>query len=85
MNANFFIQLIQRLQAESPNFFKIIQWVAGILAIACGVLTWVFAHGLWAPSFADALKTVCSAAWPVLTGIFLTSKLPVKDQATYVK
>lgn len=80
MKNNFFLQLIQRIATESPKFFKIIQWVAGVLAVIAGALTFLIDNSIWNPSFAATLGIITKAAWPLLTAIWGMSLLPVKDQ-----
>lgn len=85
METNFFIQIIQRVANESPKFFKIIQWVAAILAITTGAATALIAHHIWAPVGAAKIQDITSLLWPILTTVFAMSALPVKDQTTIIK
>lgn len=84
MKSNFFLQFIQRIATESPKFFKIIQWVAGALALLSGAATFVIDNNIWTPEFASTLGVITKAAWPVLIAIWGMSLLPVKDQTNYI-
>lgn len=80
MKNNFFLQFIQRIANESPKFFRIIKWVAGVLAVLSGAATFIISNGIWTPEYADTLGTITKAVWPILTSIWGMSLLPVKDK-----
>lgn len=80
MKNNFFLQFIQRIAKTSPKFFGIIKWVAGALAVIAGAAAFLVSNGIWSPAFADTLKTITTALWPILTAIWGMSLLPVKEQ-----
>lgn len=79
MNTNFFLQLIQRIASESPKFFVIIRWIAGVLGALSGAASFLVSHAIWQPSFAAQMGTITTAVYPILTAIWAMSLLPVKD------
>lgn len=79
MNTNFFLQIVQRIAGESPKFFKIIRWAAGILGAIAGAASFLVSHGIWHPAFAQQLQTISTAVIPVIISIWTMSLLPVKD------
>jgi hypothetical protein len=83
--AAFILELIQRIGAKSPKFFKVIRWTAGVLAAAAGAATALIDKGMWNPAGAATIQSIVSAAWPVLTAIWGMSHLPVDDSPSALK
>lgn len=80
MYKNFFLQLIQRVATESPKFFKIIKWTAGIIGVLAIAATHLINNHIWNPSYGATLNAITTSAWPILVAVWGMSILPVKDQ-----
>lgn len=70
-------ELIDRLKSESPEFFKKLQWIAGVLVLLLGTLQTLLSFGLF-PELVQYMPVITNIIIGSATA-FGVSTLPKKD------
>lgn len=82
---DFLSEILQRVKSESPDFFKKIQWTAGIIAtlltIAIGLNSAEIINISKVVFFKHSLLKEFEFALAIISGVFGTSILPTKDKS----
>ena len=82
MKTTFLKQILERLQSESPQFFIVLRWVFGVLAVIAGIVKWVIAKELWTPDnvkLIDAVQEICGYIITSASTMWFSSLLPIKE------
>jgi hypothetical protein len=76
---NFLLEMISRLQTESPKFFITLRYVSGVLAIVAFVIRQVIADKVWEPHTSEKIFIVCGYFISAAVAIWGSSFLPNKS------
>jgi hypothetical protein len=77
----FFFELFARVRAESPEFFKKLQWLSGIISGIAGTIKALIDFKIWNPLHADGFSHILGYVITGVVTIFGSSFLPVKDNS----
>jgi hypothetical protein len=79
---NFLIELVQRVQKDSPLFFIRLRWATAVLAVIAFAIKQLLIDKVWEPAAAAKVAIVAQYFITSALTVWGTSFLPVSQEGT---
>jgi len=76
---NFLVEMLTRIQTETPRFFIILRWMFGVLAVIAFMVQKVITDQVWQPAHADKVTIIAGYFITAALTVWGTSFLPTKS------